>query len=117
MNEVLAEKTFDWCIEQYGFSKHHDNEPWLDFSNEKLGMMGEYVADDNTMTIYKKYIKNNDDLIETIIHEYQHYLQSPTWMERYYNMGYEYDTHPYEIEAEEVVQKDKNKCKKYLNNA
>jgi len=34
-----------------------------------------------------------------MVHEYTHYLQDPKWMTRYYNMGYTYKTHPYEIQA------------------
>ena len=40
-----------------------------------------------------------EDLVRTLIHEYQHYLQSPAWMTRYYNMGCDYHTHPYEVIA------------------
>ncbi len=110
-----AERALDWCLDTYGFSKHHDDVPWLDFSEDDLGMMGEYIADDNSLIIYPKHINTYDELIETIIHEYQHYLQSPTWMERYYNMGYEYNTHPYEVQAEDIAKRDKNLCKKSLN--
>ena len=44
-------------------------------------------------------MKDEKHLAETIIHEYQHYLQSPSWYTRYYSMGYRYDNHPYEIAA------------------
>ena len=80
-----AERALDWCLDTYGFSKHQDDVPWLDFVEDDLGMMGEYVADENSLIIYPNHIHTYDDLIETVIHEYQHYLQSPTWMERYYN--------------------------------
>ena len=110
-----AEQALDWCLDTYGFSKHQDDVPWLDFVEDDLGMMGEYVADENSLIIYPNHIHTYDDLIETIIHEYQHYLQSPTWMERYYNMGYDYKTHPYEIQAENIAKRDKNLCKKQIN--
>ena len=44
-------------------------------------------------------MEDEKHLAETIIHEYQHYLQSPSWYTRYYSMGYRYDNHPYEIAA------------------
>ena len=53
----------------------------------------------NEITIYYKNIASLEELIRTIIHEYQHYLQSPSWMTRYYNMGYDYSDHPYELAA------------------
>ena len=44
-------------------------------------------------------MQNRRDVIETLVHEYQHHLQSPIWMKRYYDMGHTYDTHPYEVQA------------------
>lgn len=44
-------------------------------------------------------MKSKKMVIQTLIHEYIHYLQSPTWFKRYYNMGYSYNDHPYELEA------------------
>ena len=38
-------------------------------------------------------------VIQTLIHEYIHYLQSPIWFKRYYSMGHDYVSHPYEKEA------------------
>jgi hypothetical protein len=102
-----ADKLLDWCVDKYGMSKYHDDIPWLDFNQDDLGIMGEYQADSNTVIIYPDYIKSYDDLVETIIHEFQHYLQSPMWFERYYNMGHSYDTHPYEIYAETISSNDK----------
>jgi hypothetical protein len=53
----------------------------------------------NEITIYYNNIGSLEELIRTVIHEYQHYLQSPSWMTRYYKMGYDYSNHPYEIAA------------------
>jgi len=117
MPKNLTEKIFDWCVNEYGLSKYQEYIPWLEIEDDNLGMMGEYESEENTITIYENYIKNTDELVETMIHEYQHYLQSPVWMERYYTMGHTHSTHPYEIQAEEVAQRDKNKCKKFVNNA
>lgn len=44
-------------------------------------------------------MKNKKMIIQTLIHEYIHYLQSPLWFKRYYNMGYNYNDHPYELKA------------------
>ena len=63
------------------------------------GLIGEYCFDENELIVYWKNIKSTEELIRTLIHEYQHYLQSPKWMTRYYNMGCDYHTHPYEIIA------------------
>jgi hypothetical protein len=68
-------------------------------SEDDTELKGWYESMDNTLTIVIDNVKNRRDLVKTIIHEYQHYLQSPSWMARYYNMGYEYSNHPYEVAA------------------
>ena len=59
----------------------------------------EYDRIDNSIVIYYPQMTSRKQIIETLIHEYQHYLQSPSWFTRYYNMGFEYNNHPYEIAA------------------
>ena len=60
---------------------------------------GQFCKDENKIFIYFPYIKNKIDLIKALLHEYKHYLQ-PRWgYEFYTNLGYEYENHPYELEA------------------
>ncbi len=66
---------------------------------EQDGCHAEYDRLDNSIVVYWPNMKSRKHIIETLVHEYQHYLQSPSWMKRYYNMGYRYDNHPYEIAA------------------
>ena len=63
------------------------------------GCHAEYDRTDNSIVIYWPNMKSRKHIIETLVHEYQHYLQSPSWMKRYYDMGYRYDNHPYELAA------------------
>jgi hypothetical protein len=84
----------------YGDSKHHQNTPYISLSNETADdIKGEYCYILNEIVIYYRNIKSLEELIRTLIHEYKHYLQSPSWMTRYYRMGYDYSNHPYEIAA------------------
>ena len=53
----------------------------------------------NKIFLCSDYINNAEDIIRGIIHEYVHFLQSGSWMNRYYKMGYKYANHPYEISA------------------
>lgn len=93
--------------EHYGESKFHDTTPHLsiedspfDESNEQHDGFGEYSFDYmNELIVYWKNITSEEDLIRTLVHEYTHYLQSPSWYKRYYHMGYGYNTHPYEVSA------------------
>ena len=59
----------------------------------------EYCHDMNEISIYYPNMKSKKMVIQTLIHEYIHYLQSPIWFKRYYNMGHDYVSHPYEKEA------------------
>ena len=108
INEVLPK-----IENHYGFSKFQECTPWVEchhniyekYSGE-AGAQGEedschaeYCSMMNEITIYWPQMKSRKMIIETLIHEYQHYLQSPSWFKRYYNMGYNYNDHPYEVAA------------------
>ena len=62
----------------------------------------EYDRETNKLFIYSDYNNSVEDVIRGIIHEYVHYLQSGSWMKRYYSMGYKYGNHPYEISAKKA---------------
>ena len=95
-----AEKYYKVVEELYGESKHHSTTPYVYISNDKIGdVKGEYCYIINEITVYWKNITSLEELIRTLVHEYQHYLQSPSWMTRYYNMGHDYESHPYEVAA------------------
>ena len=112
----LTAKYFEKCVEIYGHSKFHDTTPYIEFEKSIYSKYSgikayevsckeddtpeaEYDYINNEIIIYYKNIKDAKHLAQTIIHEYQHYLQSPSWMTRYYRMGYRYDNHPYEVAA------------------
>ena len=62
----------------------------------------EFDRKTNKLFIYSDYNNSVEDVIRSIIHEYVHYLQSGSWMKRYYNMGYKYGNHPYEVSAKKA---------------
>lgn len=110
--KVLAQNYLDNCIDKYGLSKFKECSPYLEFERSiyarlsgEEGMEGEQMPDaeydriTNSIVVYYPKVENEQHLAEIIVHEYQHYLQSPTWMARYYQMGYRYDNHPYEVAA------------------
>lgn len=103
----IIHQYFDKIVSHYGYSSHHTETPWLVIEDSPYSdaddkdIIGEYCAMDNELIVYWKNIKNTEELVRTLIHEYQHYLQSPSWMTRYYNMGYDYHNHPYETIAYE----------------
>ena len=68
----------------------------------------EYDRKLNKLFIYSDYNNSIEDVIRSIIHEYVHYLQSASWMGRYYKMGYNYTNHPYELKASKEEENWKN---------
>jgi len=103
--ENLAEVYINKIQEHYGMSKHHATFPYIYVEDspysdaEHKTIKGEFCHMENDITVYWKNISTEEDLIRTLVHEYQHYLQSPTWMTRYYKQGYSYVDHPYEVQA------------------
>ena len=81
----------------YNIYARYSGEP--EARGDEDGCHAEFDRIDNTIVIYYPNMVSRKHVIETLIHEYQHYLQSPSWMTRYYNMGFRYDNHPYEIAA------------------
>ena len=95
-----VEKCIGEVENHYGRSKHQQTFPYISLSRDIVDdIKGEYCYMFNEITIYYRNIVSLEELIRTVIHEYQHYLQSPSWMTRYYRMGYDYSNHPYEVAA------------------
>ena len=111
--QKIVDEVLPKIEEHYGFSKFQECTPYVElhrniyekYSGEEGargdedGSHAEYCSDKNEITIYYPNMKSKKMIVETLIHEYIHYLQSPIWFKRYYNMGHDYTTHPYEIEA------------------
>ena len=102
----VTENVYNKIIEHYGESKHYNRTPYVSiedspYSDEEVPdeLYGEYCSILNEIVLYWKNITSLELLIRTLLHEYQHYLQSPSWNRRYYNMGYDYNDHPYEVRA------------------
>ena len=120
--QSIISKVYPKIKDDYGLSK------WNDFPNVEIhrniyemasgieGMMGEdnaqaaFCRHSNTIQLFQTEIKDVKHVIQCLLHEYKHYLQSATWFKRYYTMGYNYTNHPYELAAKE---EEKN-YKKYM---
>ena len=60
----------------------------------------EYHWDENKIFIYTNYMNSEEDIIRSLIHECVHSNQCYDTYEALYECDLDYDTHPYEIEAE-----------------
>ena len=115
--QLIINEVYPKIEKYYGYSKYHNCTPYVELHhNIYIRLTGEAYDEDilsetecnpdaefdrqeNTIVIYWPKMVSKKWLIQTLVHEYQHYLQSPIWMKRYYNMGYDYNTHPYEVAA------------------
>ena len=105
----IANKAYPKIREYYGVGRK-DYPPIEIYKNILVRLTGEPDAEGepadaeydrklNKLFIYSDYNNSIEDVIRSIIHEYVHYFQSASWMGRYYKMGYNYQTHPYELKS------------------
>lgn len=116
----IANKSYPKIREYYGVGRK-DYPPIEVYKNILVRLTGEPDAEGepadaeydrklNKLFIYSDYNNSVEDVIRSIIHEYVHYLQSASWMGRYYKMGYDYTNHPYELKAS----KEEENWKKFV---
>ena len=117
----IGEKVINWCVDKFGLSKHYNDYPYVEIDMvETNNPLGEFISDNNEIIIYPNAIDNMNDFISTVIHEYTHYIQSPSWYTRYLNnltideviKNLPSPSHPYEIEADKVAKRNWKQCKK-----
>jgi len=108
-----VERSFELIKKRYGKSAHYSRTPKLEFVKSKhiikqefadgplkkkdiKNMEGWFDPNHNMIVLVTDNMESKVEFVKTLLHEYQHYLQSPNWMTRYYKMGHTYKTHPYE---------------------
>ena len=117
MNELkcknIIEEVYDDIKNHYGRSKYQHEFPEVELHhNICVRITGceeaegdcdpdaEYDRQENKIVVYYPKAENKEWVISTLLHEYTHYLQDGEEMQRMYDEdGYEYDTHPFELEA------------------
>ena len=68
----------------------------------------EYSWSRNKIYLYTNHLNSEEDIIRSLIHECVHSTQSHDIYEAYYECGLDYETHPFEIEAEYEEEKWRN---------
>jgi len=113
-----VDKIYEWCKNKYGRTKYNGRYP------EEVSGKGDYYDgeewgyyDEIDQCIYINRDKNETlaDLVDTMIHEYTHYLQN-MYHYKVISKYLEHHEHPMEISAENAAQKDSQECLKYLEN-
>lgn len=118
--ELYAYLTLEWCKMFFGKNKRRKKELLFIISpkQKKIKRSIVYGNFDISRNIIYIYLNNNNTLLEvvqTVIHEYTHYLQSSYQYKKYQKIYY-YTQNPYELEARNNEEKYGNKCLKFLRN-
>ena len=96
--EKIVKEIFPKIEKHYGFSKFQECTPYVELhkniyekysgeegaSGDEDGCHAEFDRIDNSIVIYYPNMESREHVIQTLVHEYQHYLQSPSWFKRYY---------------------------------
>ena len=114
-HEDIGGAVLNWCWDNLGSSKFQSyKKPDIIYDWVASDLLGEWISIDNEIIVYIDEIEDLKEFIQTIIHEYVHYLQSPIWYSRHWNRkpNQKYFDHPYEAEAEEEAVTYWKVCKK-----
>ena len=111
--ENIVKEVYPLIQKYYGKSKFNGGAPKVDYHHSIWARItgvhnaegdfypaADFERETNTIWIYYPEAVDEAWVIQTLIHEYTHYLQDGKEMKRLYDEeGYEYDNHPFEIEA------------------
>ena len=99
-------QVIEWCKQNLEHPKYHKYYPIVEvlyYKNQKRN--GVYLPANLTIKIFVNNHHNIETLVNTIIHEYTHYLQMPRKIDQLeyakYNKYKGYFNNPYEVEARE----------------
>lgn len=78
------------------------------------GLFGCYDSAENIIHVYRIAHTSFVEAMDTIVHEYTHYLQNLDAYYMFEKTGTSYDENPYEIEARNFGAAYKYACKRYV---
>jgi hypothetical protein len=98
----VGNMVFSWCRKNMGVNNRKHYLPTYYFSrwNEDPKVCGEYDDETNEIFVYYKNLTDIRELIQTIVHEWQHQLQP--LRTQYYKYKGPYNRNPFEIEAKQA---------------
>lgn len=89
-----------YCVGKLGTHKYKPVPKVSIINNVDDKSFGMFDCGKNTIVVNRAYAKTIKLFIQTILHEYTHYLQNmSTYIQLYKKVGY--DKHPYEMESRE----------------
>lgn len=106
-----------WCKTYMGRSKYFSIRKLRLRIDSRMKFLGQFDVHNNVIYVNPTTHKNIVEIIETIIHEYVHFLQNPKEYDRLCrNFYYDYYEHPHELEAETIALRLAKRCHKHLKN-
>ena len=115
VNEVLK-----WCMKNMAHPTGHKYYPQVKicYYKTKRSRFGDYTSNIRLIRIFINNHTSVEELVDTIIHEYTHYLQMPTQQDqKEYNRYLKqkgYYKNPFEINARETADKYTTICMKEM---
>ena len=116
----MVEDVLQWCIENYPTPKNRSNLYYKINYYEHKKLEGNYCGFNKRISIYITPEKSIIDVVDTILHEYQHHIEIRTQkdLKIYYKQldSYGYDNHPMEISARKFGKHNRNRCYEQFKN-
>ena len=114
----VIKNTTKYCVDTFGINKRKKTEFTVSICKQRGGekSYGQYCPYENKITIHYDNCTKLKDLIQTVIHEYTHYMQPVKSSYHKLLKKYGYDNHPMEIEAREMEKQYYNECWNQIKN-
>jgi uncharacterized membrane protein len=110
----MVKNVLQWCELNHSLSKNRGKLSYSIKYYNHTQLEGSYCGYTKSITIYITPEKRIIDVVDTLLHEYQHHIEMRTQKEvrLYYKQLSEigYDKHPMEITAREFAKQHRDKC-------
>jgi len=117
MREVVK-LTTKYCVDTFGINNRKKTEFVVSICKQRSGEIayGQYCPYDNKITIFYDNCPTIKHVVQTVIHEYIHYLQPVKSSYHKLLKKHGYDNHPMEIEARNMENKYYKDCWNKIKN-
>ena len=117
MREVVK-LTTKYCVDTFGINNRKKTEFVVSICKQRSGEIayGQYCPYDNKITIFYDNCPTIKHVVQTVIHEYTHYLQPVKSSYHKLLKKHGYDNHPMEIEARNMENKYYKDCWNKIKN-
>lgn len=110
----MVESVLQWCESNHSIPKYRGKLSYKINYYNHTKLEGCYCGYNKNITIYITPEKRIIDVVDTLLHEYQHHIEMRTQKEvRLYSKQlseFGYDSHPMEITAREFAKQHRDKC-------